>query len=222
MNLSTTPESESDDAAVSPWMQSLVEFLNQEDKVEALRVDPTKGTVSVATLGVVDLGDLQERLESLLEGLDREHLFDGAGKESAGDTALAGSFGLHLSRQQNGATLEKPSCPTAPKLWKWREFSWPEPEEIERQSREEWQTLAIQAGICGTALVAALVTGNLAGEATGGGLFLASRILFLISLIAGAWDAAIDAWEKIRERVLDIHFLMLAVAAGAVSIGAWT
>jgi Cd2+/Zn2+-exporting ATPase len=40
-------------------------------------------------------------------------------------------------------------------------------------------------------------------------------------LVAGGWDAAIDTWENLRARKLDIHFLMLAVAAGAVCIGAW-
>ncbi len=210
------------DALVSPWMRSLVEFLNREDHVEALRMDPDRRTVSVATLGEVDLDGLRSRLEAVLEGLDQEHLFDGAGKDATADSELAGSFGMHLKRQENGATLEKPSCPTAPKLWQWREFTWPEPEELEQQSREEWQTLAIQAGICGVSLVAAIITAKLAGEATSGALFLTSRLLFGISLIAGAWDAAIDAWEKVRERVLDIHFLMLAVAAGAVAIGAWT
>ncbi len=44
---------------------------------------------------------------------------------------------------------------------------------------------------------------------------------FLVSIVSGGWDAAKDAWEKIREGQLDIHFLMLAVAAGAMAIGAW-
>ncbi len=207
----------SPEAEVSLWVRSLVEFLNREDQVEALRVEPERGTISVATLGMVDLAGLRTRLEAVLEGLDREHLSLGSGEED-----LAGSFGVHLSRREHGAVIEKPSCPTAPKLWQWREFSWPEPEALEEQSREEWQTLAIQAGVCGVALVAAVITGSFAGDAGGGVLTVISRGLFGVSLVAGGWDAAIDAWEKLRSRVLDIHFLMLAVAAGAVAIGAWT
>ncbi|MCB1235866.1 MAG: cation-translocating P-type ATPase [Verrucomicrobiae bacterium] len=87
------------------WIASLAEFLVREDHVEAVRVDPVRRKVSVATLGSVDMGALRDRLETVL---------------------------------------------------------------------------------------------------------------------AGGWDAAGDAWEKIRLRQLDVHFLMLAVAAGAVSIGAWT
>jgi Cd2+/Zn2+-exporting ATPase len=201
----------------SHWMRSLADFLNREDHVEALRVDPERRTVSVATLGPVDAAGLQARLEALLETLDREHLLAATVE---GEAALPGAYGLHLSRHEGRAQLEKPSCPTAPHLWQWREFSWPEPEEIERKSREEWQTLAIQAGICGVALVAAAVLGR-HGEDAGPGMLWLSRALYLVAIVAGGWDAAGDAWEKLKRWQLDIHFLMLAVAAGAVSIGAW-
>ena len=42
-----------------------------------------------------------------------------------------------------------------------------------------------------------------------------------MALVSGGWDAAKDAWENLKERRLDVHFLMLAVATGAVAIGAW-
>jgi Cd2+/Zn2+-exporting ATPase len=45
--------------------------------------------------------------------------------------------------------------------------------------------------------------------------------LFLLSYLAGSWFTAGEVWEKLREGVLDIHFLMLAVAAGAAAIGKW-
>ena len=41
------------------------------------------------------------------------------------------------------------------------------------------------------------------------------------ALVAGGWDAAIDTWANLRSGEIDIHFLMLAVAIGAVFIGAW-
>jgi len=44
---------------------------------------------------------------------------------------------------------------------------------------------------------------------------------YAISCIAGAWFAAQEAYAKIRVRTLDIHFLMLAVAAGSAAVGAW-
>ena len=45
--------------------------------------------------------------------------------------------------------------------------------------------------------------------------------LYLISCLAGAWFAAQEAYAKIRVRTLDVHFLMLAVAAGSAAVGAW-
>ncbi|MDR0901363.1 MAG: cation-translocating P-type ATPase, partial [Opitutaceae bacterium] len=49
-----------------------------------------------------------------------------------------------------------------------------------------------------------------------------ARALYGVALVAGGWDAAGDSWKNIRGRKLDIHFLMLAVAAGAACIGAWS
>jgi Cd2+/Zn2+-exporting ATPase len=45
--------------------------------------------------------------------------------------------------------------------------------------------------------------------------------LYMLAYLCGGWDAAGDAWERIRKGQLDVHFLMLAVAAGAAVIGAW-
>lgn len=46
-------------------------------------------------------------------------------------------------------------------------------------------------------------------------------ILYVGAYVCGGWDAAVDAWQRIRLARLDVHFLMLAVAAGAAVIGAW-
>lgn len=45
--------------------------------------------------------------------------------------------------------------------------------------------------------------------------------LYILAYLCGGWDAAGDAWERLRERQLDVHFLMLAVAVGAAIVGAW-
>jgi Zn2+/Cd2+-exporting ATPase len=45
--------------------------------------------------------------------------------------------------------------------------------------------------------------------------------LFVLSYVAGGYFAAIDVWELLQKRRLDIHFLMLAVAVGSASIGGW-
>jgi len=192
------------------WVEQLTSFLQRETKVEAILLDPQHHSVSVATLGDVDTAGLQAKLQAVLKTLD-ENLVATA---SPGSAHTHG--GISVKVLPHETLLEKPSCPTAPLFWKWREFSWPDPEELEEESREEWHDLAAQAAICGVALVVAWLTSKVGVVPS-----WVSTVFYIISIVAGAWDAAIDAFEKIRERQLDIHFLMLAVAAGAVAIGAW-
>ncbi|CAN5388508.1 metal-transporting ATPase PfeT [soil metagenome] len=203
-------------AAPAPqdWVQRLSEFLAREASVEAILVDPAHHTVSLATLGEVDTLQLQQKLQSVLRTLDEAHVSGG----SPGPVAHRPSpGGITVRLLPNETLFEKPSCPTAPLFWKWREFAWPEPEELEQASDDEWKALAFQASICGLALAAGFATSHLASAPP----WLAIAF-YLVSLVAGAWDAAIDAFAKIRKGQLDIHFLMLAVAIGAVAIGAWT
>ena len=44
---------------------------------------------------------------------------------------------------------------------------------------------------------------------------------FLLAYLSGAWFTVQEVLEKLREGVMDVHFLMLAVAAGAAAIGEW-
>jgi cation transport ATPase len=44
---------------------------------------------------------------------------------------------------------------------------------------------------------------------------------YVLAYLSGSWHAAEEAWELLRKRILDIHFLMLCVAVGAAVIGHW-
>ena len=73
------------------------------------------------------------------------------------------------------------------------------------------------------ALAAGCLVFGLLGLLTGAlihNIFLETG-LYMLAYLCGGWDAAGDAWERIRKGQLDVHFLMLAVAAGAAVIGAW-
>lgn len=188
------------------WMHAIESFLLDEPAVEAIRLNPQSKKVEMATLGRVDGELLQAKLAEVLRTIDAKWL-----KDVPEHTAM-----FDVSQTGGVMQIGKPSCPTAPKFWKWREFEWPEPDEIEQASENEWRMLAVQAAVCGVALVAGYLVETFADVPT-----WMSQALFGVSLIAGGWDAAKDAWENIREGRLDVHFLMLAVAAGAVAIGAW-
>jgi Cd2+/Zn2+-exporting ATPase len=194
----------------STWMNALADFLMEEPAVESIRLNPDSKRVEMATLGRVDGELLQAKLSEVLRAVDAKWL------KQNGQVPPSNGM-LDVQQKEDGAfVLEKPSCPTAPKFWQWRDFAWPEPDEMEQESDNEWRTLALQAGICAVALAAGFITERFFSAPT----WLA-KSLFAISLIAGGWDAVKDTWENLRERRLDVHFLMLAVATGAVSIGAW-
>jgi Cd2+/Zn2+-exporting ATPase len=76
----------------------------------------------------------------------------------------------------------------------------------------EWRWQLAAAAACGTL--------GLAGwGAAHPGVALGCN---LAAYLAGGWFAAGETWEKLREKQLDVHFLMLAVASGAGAIGEWS
>lgn len=190
-------------------MEAISGFLMEEPAVEAIRLDPASKRVEMATLGRVDGELLQAKLAEVLRSVDAKWL-----KKLEAIPEHTHLF--EVERKDGAISLEKPSCPTAPKFWKWREFEWPEADEMEQESDDEWRMLAAQAAVCGFALVAGYLVERFADAP-----MWVPQVLFAISLIAGGWDAAKDTWENVRQGRLDVHFLMLAVAVGAVSIGAW-
>lgn len=78
-----------------------------------------------------------------------------------------------------------------------------------------WKWLLLSAAACGLTLCLALWFESQPGFASW------ALACYILSYSAGGWDAAIDTWRNMRRGQLEIHFLMLAVAAGAAMIGAW-
>jgi Cd2+/Zn2+-exporting ATPase len=109
------------------------------------------------------------------------------------------------------------TCPTAPRFWRWSDFPWPkvvqrDVEFVEPHDHfDEWKAQLFAAILCGVFGVA--------------GYFLkgqpASLYCYLAAYLAGGWFTTEEVWERLRERAIDVHFLMLAVAVGSASIGAW-
>jgi len=94
-----------------------------------------------------------------------------------------------------------------------------EPREVEVHGPHEehhheapWQAQLAASGVC---LVFAIAGAWAPWPAV-------SLALFVLAYLAGGWFAAADVKEKLGEGALDIHFLMLAVAAGAAMIGKWS
>lgn len=188
------------------WVAGLARFLREEPGVNAVRIDPASRRVSVATWGRDPVLGLEERLAATIAAVAAR----------GADTPGPAPAGFRLRREGGLTELGRLAGPTAEKLWLWREMEWPEIRAEPAPEEQEWKLLALLATLCGAAGLAASAASHFLPDWP----WLA-RGLFLVALFAGGWDAAIDTWETLRKRAIDIHFLMLAVAAGAVAIGAW-
>ena len=45
---------------------------------------------------------------------------------------------------------------------------------------------------------------------------------FALAYLSGGWFATQDVWHALKQRKIDIHFLMVAVAFGALFVKGWT
>jgi Cd2+/Zn2+-exporting ATPase len=79
----------------------------------------------------------------------------------------------------------------------------------------EWRKLALLAAASGVLGLLSLAAARLAGADS-----VWAVALIGASCLAGGWDAAIDGWASLRQRRVDVHMLMLVVAAGAWVVGA--
>ena len=195
----------------APWVERLAAFLRERGEVKALKVNAGTHTAAVASISAIDLSEIRAELDAILREIEQSR-----GSPLAWSGRLPG--GIRVREESGAMILERESCETAPHFWTWREFQWPlKVIGVEPSAILEWKALAWSAGVCGTL--------GLSG-------FVAQRLsllphpwliaLYSAAIVAGGWDAALETWNNLKKAELDFHFLMLAVAAGAASIGAWS
>jgi Cd2+/Zn2+-exporting ATPase len=195
--------SEIDNDIGGNWALGLAAFLNENEAVEVLRVDAAHKKLEVATIGPVDMDQLQARLSETLRLIEEMPV-------------THAPIGVGIVQQAGGGLeITKPTCLTAPMLWRWRELELLESEQAE-ESGEEWRLLALLAAAC-----AILGLSGWAASSISTVPVWFPVALYIGAMIAGGWDAFEDVKEGLPKGELDIHFLMLAVAVGASSIGAW-
>jgi len=202
-----------------------LDTLAEEPALEAVTIDRTHQKISVATLGQTDVAKLSDRLTAGLEAAQQTTtgsscaLLTGTGDCLTCETPLTDQERKKVTIQHTGCatTIARVTCPTAPKFWRWRNLPFPKVVQRdvefleEEHDVDEWKPQLVLAGVCGVlGLLAAFVVPA------------PWRVpVFALSYLAGAWYPAIEVWERLRHVSIDVHFLMLAVAAGAASIGAW-
>ena len=195
--------------------------------MEAVTIDRAHQKISMATLGRADVLKLTGRITDQLNAVEADaaerrcQLLAGKEECAACTNPLSELERRRITVRSEGdtTTIARVTCPTAPRFWRWIDLPLPriEPRTIEIEEEhdhhhaDEWKwqlAAAVMCGLCG--LLAALVLPphwKIAG--------------FVGAYLAGAYFPAEEALERLRQRILDIHFLMLAVAAGAAFLGAW-
>jgi Cd2+/Zn2+-exporting ATPase len=205
--------------------RSLMATLAAEPTLEAVTIDRVQQKISVATLGRADVDKLTARITRELEAaqaVSEEHhcsLLAGQSDCAHCDQPLSAMDRkkIIIRTEGNATTIARVTCPTAPKFWRWRDIPFPKvaPREIEipddDQHINEWKWQLVLAIACGGfGLLAALVVPA-----------PFKVFAYAAAYLAGAYFAAEEVLERLHKRILDVHFLMLAVAFGAASINAW-
>jgi Cd2+/Zn2+-exporting ATPase len=207
--------------------RSVAETLAEEPSLEAVTFDVAQNKISVATLGRADVEKLTRRLTEKIQtaqssGASQACLLLSGKSDCVSCTApLTEAERRRVTIQHSGelTTIARVTCPTAPKFWRWRDLPFPriEPRTLEIEEddghdhADEWKMQMVAAVLCGVfGLTAAFV------------LPAQFKLFgFVAAYLAGGFYPAEEVWERLQKRVLDVHFLMLAVAVGAACIGAW-
>jgi Zn2+/Cd2+-exporting ATPase len=206
--------------------RSVAETLAEEPSLEAVTFDASQRKISVATLGRTDVEKLTQTLTKKIQAAKNSAagqtclLLSGQSDCAACETPLSEAERRLITIQHSGevTTIARVTCPTAPKFWRWRDLPFPhiEPRTIEIEDDDErhaneWKWQLAAAILCG-------------GFGLTAGFVLPAQFKvfgFVAAYLAGGFFPAEEVWERLQKRVLDVHFLMIAVAVGAACIGAW-
>ena len=210
-------------------VRAIAEQFTREPTLEAVTVDRRQGTVSIATLGRTDEAQLNARVTSALEAVQADSGQCGllTGSSDCDSCAQPPSpqdrAALTVSQQGESFTISRVTCPTAPKFWRWRVL--PLPKFVQRdveladtaEHLGEWKWQLVCALLCAAFGLGAFFITPHDTRPT-----MLGYALYALAYLAGSWFAAEELWERLRKQGgLDVHFLMLAVAAGAAAVNQW-
>lgn len=211
-------------------VRSMASTLSAEPDLEAVTVNRTQHSISIATMGAGTHPGLAKRVADNLN-------IDEKGTSSSDCGLLSGQNdcsecdypvpsqthgAITVKGDADGITIARVSCPTAPKFWRWSSIRLPKvvQRDVEFFEAEEhpgewkWQLLA--TSLCAVfAILGAIATPH------GGTPAPLGLTFYLLAYLAGSWFAAGEVWERLRKMTLDVHFLMLAVAIGSAAINEW-
>jgi Cd2+/Zn2+-exporting ATPase len=206
--------------------RSVVNALAEDPALEAVTIDRARKRISIATLGKADVLRLTERITGTFERAQQTRAKRRctllAGHGQCDDCVMPLSEvereRILIRHEGETTTISRVTCPTAPKFWRWRDMPWPkvvqrDVEFLEHAEEiDEWKAQLLAAVLCGVCGLGAWFFRDHPQALFG----------YILAYLAGSWYTAQEVWERLRKGAIDVHFLMLAVAAGSASIGAWS
>src|SRR5437016_1127745 len=144
--------------------RSVMQAFAAEPSLEAVTIDPSRQTVSIATLGKTKLPEATDRVRQTIE---RNQQLNANGS----CTLLTGAESCHtcaqplsetelrkitIRREGAATTIARVTCPTAPSFWRWRDIPLPrlvqrDVEFLEHEHQvDEWKPQMLAAILCGT------------------------------------------------------------------------
>jgi Zn2+/Cd2+-exporting ATPase len=125
---------------------------------------------------------------------------------------------IHLHKVDNYTTEFHRAHPSDEPSVIWNRISLPtwRNRPFPRPLSRDYRIMLLLAGICGLSTLA----GFLLGRAGVRGELLAP--IFALAYVSGGWFATQDVWHALKRGKIDIQFLMVAVAVGALFVRGWT
>jgi len=188
--------------------RSVADALAQNPSLEAVTINRARQTISVATLGQIDVPKLTERITATIRRVQETPasipctLLAGEGDCQTCDRPLSEleKGKITIRHDAEATTIARVTCPTAPKFWRWRDIPWPKvvPRDLGFLEHEidEWKAQLLAALLCGLFGVCALM-------APAGTLKVVG---YLLAYLAGSWFTAQEVWERLRQRAIDGRF----------------
>ncbi|MCB1195157.1 heavy metal translocating P-type ATPase [bacterium] len=211
-------------------LTDLAYALLEDARVKAIWIDTAHRKVFFAFEEGISANEPQKHLEDIVS----RHSYQKSGHCSFSDShwqkvcrqceGSAKDFilpGVRVLRVPDaGILLEKQAAPPAGGILNWRTIKWIKlkPRQIPHvKDIVSWKKETVLAALCGIATLCGVLLEKYLPE----NRHYYSHCVYLFGYICGAWYPAGMVLNLLKKRILDIHFLMIAVAAGAATIGYW-
>ena len=205
----TTPNTESRKATAGTWSR-IARLIEEHPDVKQVRLNANDHSVTV--------GFYETPSEETLNQLKADVGAEFSGEWDVSIKPDQESTTIHLHKIDHYTTEFHRVHPAdePPVIWKriplptWRNRPFP------RAVPRDYRVMLLLATVCGLSTLAGFLLGHagMRGEVV--------TPFFVLAYLSGGWFATQDVWHALKRGKIDIQFLMVAVALGALFVKGWT